>query len=173
MLKIRKSLAEESFILSSGEIGRVYRRGIFSGGLVLTPKSQPDIALSVKWTILPNATNLVKLTYDWKGQPQETVLNFNPVPCFEGRRVRWYFKCLVSGCSHRRCDNVYLPMHVASVAPFACRRCWGIDYVSHVRPKRASLSDIRRLGERIEVVENELKGIQRQHSRLLQSLGRR
>ncbi len=169
MPKIKKPLAEECFILSSGEISRVYRRGIFSGGVALTPKSQPDMALSVRWAIFPNAPGLVQLTYDWKGQPKETVLNFNPVPCFEGRRVRWYFKCLVSGCGHR-CDNLYLPI-TGSVGRFACRQCWNIDYLSHVRPKRASLSDMRRLGERIAFVENELVGLKRQHSRLRQSLG--
>ena len=169
MPRIRKPLAEESFILSSGEIGRVYRRGIFSGGVALTPKSQPDTTLSVKWSILPTAPGLVRLSYEWKGQRQETVLDFISVPCFE-RRVRWFFKCLRSGCGHR-CDNLYLPIRAGSGAPFACRRCWQIDYVSHVRPKRASLMDIHRLGERIAFVENELMGLKRLHSRLRQSLG--
>src|SRR5262245_11705849 len=95
-MRIAKPLAEESFILATGEIGRSLTRSVWSGSLVLHPKSEP-IRLVVNWENCPLASDGVKirLWYEINSETQNYVVGLATSDAF-GKRVRWRFECI--GC---------------------------------------------------------------------------
>jgi len=167
----KKPLASESFILLSGEIGRSLRENILSGSVSLRPKGQPDVVLLANWDLCPAAQGpTVRLHYQWRSESASYAVRLDASDCFSGLRtkVRWRFVC--PRCD-QRADKLYLPIRAGHQQYFLCRLCWGIDYLSHVRPKRASVHAMQRLGHKIEIIEAELVKLRRSHSRLLQSRG--
>jgi len=170
MRQYKHALAESAFIFSSGEVGRRLRDNTLSGRLTLRPKAQPDVALQVNWQYCPLAHEpTVRLYYQLRGDTSSYTVRLDTSDtCFGGKRLRWRFLC--PGCEQRS-DKLYLPINAGRQKYFLCRLCWKIDYLSHVRPKRASMSSIQRLGDKIQTLEAEVVKLRRLHSGILQSLG--
>ncbi len=169
-MEYKGALAERAFIFSSGEVGRRLRDNLLTGRLILRPKAQPDVVLSLNWQYCPLAHDLrIRVYYRVQGEDVSDVVRLDTSDtCFGGKRLRWRFLC--PGCDQRS-NNLYLPINAGRQKYFLCRLCWGIDYLSHVRPKRASMSSIQRLGDKIESIEAEVVKLRRLHSGILQSLG--
>ncbi len=170
MRQYKHALAERAFIFSSGEVGRNLRNNTLSGRLTLRPKNHPDVAIQVNWQFCPLADGpRIRVYYRVEGEDFSCVVRLDTADtCFGGKRIRWRFLC--PGCDQRS-NNLYLPINAGRQKDFLCRLCWGIDYLSHVRPKRASMSSIQRLGDKIETIEAQLVKLRGDHTRLLQSLG--
>jgi len=111
----------------------------------------------------------VNVNYRVQGEDLNDVVRLDTSDtCFNGKRIRRRFLC--PGCEQRS-NNLYLPINAGRQKYFLCRLCWGIDYLSHVRPKRASVSAIERLGDKIQSIEAEVVKLRGDHSRLIQSMG--
>jgi hypothetical protein len=166
----KNPLRESAFIFSSGEVGRRLRDNLLTGRLILRPKNHPDVAIQVNWQFCPLADGpRIRVYYRVQGEDLSDVVRLDTSDtCFGGKRIRWRFLC--PGCEQRS-NNLYLPINASRQKNFLCRLCWGIDYLSHVRPKRASMSSIQRLGNKIQTIEAEVVKLKRLHSGLLQSLG--
>src|SRR5215470_10991823 len=152
-MQIKKPLAEESFIIRSGQIDRVLRDRNFSGELSLRPKARPDVLLLVKWTRCPTARELsIRFDYWFRSEPVGYVVRLDGQHCFGGKRLVFRFIC-------PRCEQasykLFLPLHVIG-KHFLCRSCCGIDYLSHTRPRKCSISSVNRIGQKIVMIENEL-----------------
>jgi len=165
-MQIKKPLAEESFIIRSGQIDRVLRDRNFSGELSLRLKAHPDVLLLVKWTRCPTARELsIRFDYWFRSEPVGYVVRLDGQHCFGGKRLVFRFLC-------PRCEQasykLFLPIHVIG-KHFLCRSCWGIDYLSHIRPRKVSLVAVNRLSQNIQCIEAELVRLKRVHARLLLS----
>ncbi len=169
-MEYKGALAERAFVFSSGEVGRRLRDNTLSGRLTLRPKNHPDVALQVNWEFCPLADGpRIRVYYRVQGEDLSYVVRLDTSDtCFGGKRLRWRWIC--PGCDQRS-DKLYLPINAGRQKYFLCRLCWGIDYLSHVRPKRASMSSIERLGDKIQAVEAQLMKLRGDHTRLLQSMG--
>jgi len=169
-MEYKGALAERAFIFFSGEVGRRLRDNLLSGKLTLRPKNHPDVALLVNWQFCPLADGpRIRVYYRVQGEDLSYVVRLDAADtCFGGKRIRWRFLC--PGCEQRS-NNLYLPINAGRQSDFLCRLCWGIDYLSHVRPKRASMSSIQRLGDKIQSIEAEVVKLRGDHTRLLQSMG--
>jgi len=170
MRQYKRALSEDAWVFSVGEIGRNLRNHVFSGKLTLRPKNHPDVALQVNWQFCPLADGpRIRVYYRVQGEDFSDVVRLDAADtCFGGKRLRWRFLC--PGCDQRS-NNLYLPINAERQKYFLCRLCWGIDYLSHVRPKRASMSSIERLGDKLASIEAELVKLRGDHTRLLQSMG--
>ena len=168
-MEYKGALKERAFVFSSGEVGRRLRDNTLSGRLTLRLKAQPDVALQVNWQYCPLADSpRIRVYYRVQGEDLSYVVRLDAADtCFGGKRIRWRFLC--PGCEQRS-NNLYLPINAGRQEYFLCRLCWGIDYLSHVRPKRASMSSIQRLGDKIQTIEAEVVKLRRLHSGLLQSM---
>jgi len=169
-MEYKGALAERAFVFSSGEVGRNLSNNTLSGRLTLRPKAQPDVALQVNWEFCPLADGpRIRVYYRFQEEDLSDVVRLDAADtCFGGKRIRWRFLC--PGCDQRS-DKLYLPINAGRQKYFLCRLCWGIDYLSHVRPKRASMSSIQRLDDKIQTLEAEVIKLRRLHSGILQSLG--
>ncbi len=169
-MQYKRALAERAFIFFSGEVGRSLSNNTLSGRLTLRPKNHPDVALQVNWEFCPLADGpRIRVYYRVQGEDLSYVVRLDTSDtCFGGKRLRWRWIC--PGCDQRS-DKLYLPINAGRQKHFLCRLCWGIDYLSHVRPKRASMSSIERLGDKIQAVEAQLMKLRGDHTRLLQSMG--
>ena len=169
-MEYKGALKERAFVFSSGEVGRRLRDNTLSGRVNLRPKNHPDMALQVNWDYCPLADGpRIRVYYRFRDEDLSDVVRLDAADtCFGGKRLRWRFLC--PGCEQRS-NNLYLPINAGRQEYFLCRTCWRIDYLSHVRPKRASMSSIQRLGDKIQTIEAEVVKLRRLHSGLLQSLG--
>ncbi len=163
-------MKERAFVFSSGEVGRRLRDNTLSGRLTLRPKAHQTVALQVNWEFCPLADGpRIRVYYRFRGEDLSYVVRLDAADtCFGGKRLRWRFLC--PGCEQRS-NKLYLPINAGRQEYFLCRLCWGIDYLSHVRPKRASMSSIERLGDKIQAAEAQLAKLRGEHTRLLQSMG--
>ncbi len=169
-MQYKRALSEDAWVFSVGEISRPLSNNTLSGRLTLRPKAHQDVALQVNWQYCPLADGpRIRVYYRFQGEDLSYVVRLDTSDtCFGGKRIRWRFLCL--GCEQRS-NNLYLPINAGRQSDFLCRLCWGIDYLSHVRPKRASVSSIQRLGDKIQTIEAEVVKLKRLHSGILQSLG--
>ena len=169
-MQYKRALAERAFIFFSGEVGRSLRYNTLAGRVTLSPKVHQDVTLQVNWQYCPLAHEpTVRLYYQLRGDTSSYTVRLDTSDtCFGGKRLRWRFLC--PDCE-QRANNLYLPINAGRQKNFLCRLCWRIDYLSHVRPRRASVSAIERLGDKIQTLEAELVKLKRLHSGLLQSMG--
>ena len=169
-MEYKGALKERAFVFSSGEVGRSLSNNTLSGRVTLRPNNHPDMALQVNWQYCPLADGpRIRVYYRFQEEDHSCIVRLDAADtCFGGGRLRWRFLC--PGCEQRS-NNLYLPINAGRQEYFLCRLCWGIDYLSHVRPKRASMSSIQRLGDKIQTIEAEVVKLRRLHSGLLQSLG--
>ncbi len=170
MRQYKGALKERAFVFFSGDVARRLRDNLLTGKLTLRLKAQPDVALQVNWQFCPLADGpIIRVYYRFQEEDHSFVVRLDTSgTSFGGKRLRWRFLC--PDCEQRS-NNLYLPINAGRQKDFLCRLCWGIDYLSPVRPKRASVSAIERLGDKIQTIEAQLVKLKGDHTRLLQSMG--
>lgn len=162
-----KKLAEECFILPRVEIDRVLRDREFSGSVMLKTKAQPELSLLVKWTYCAAARDpAIRLDYQWYGESIGYVVRLAGQHCFGGKRLALKFVC--PSCEQTS-YKIFLPARIGAKT-FLCQSCWQIDYLSHTRPRKASLASLSRFKRNIDTVENELIRLKGFYSKLRLSL---
>ncbi len=159
-----KALADESFILASGEIGRNVNRLVYSAHVQLRPRGQAGLTLLVNWQYYQFASEpKIRLWYNFRGESQSYYVGLRPSEAFGGKRIRWRFDCM--GC-HEQADKLYLPVLAGQRCFFLCRLCWGVDYISHVYPHRAALRTVEILDQKIRRAEADLFNLRTRRNKL-------